>query len=150
LDIPATGSNLMHPVKLSSLVTIAPGSAPVEVNHVSLARVFDVLVNTENRDIGSVAGDIQNRLKALQNAAWQEEVQRGAKMPAVLESAGLIFPAGMRINLRGEYSRMIDSFGSLGFGLIMASILVYLLLVVLFRSFLSPFIIMFAVPLGLI
>jgi multidrug efflux pump subunit AcrB len=56
----------------------------------------------------------------------------------------------MRINLRGEYSRMIESFGSLGFGLIMASILVYLLLVVLFRSFLSPFIIMFAVPLGLI
>ncbi len=150
LDIPATGSILMHPVKLSSLVTIEPGSAPVEVNHVSLARVFDVLVNTENRDIGSVAGEIQSRLKSLQNAAWQQGAKRGTKMPTVLENAGLIFPDGMRINLRGEYSRMIDSFGSLGFGLAMASILVYLLLVVLFRSFLSPLIIMFAVPLGLI
>ena len=150
LDIPATGTNRGHPIKLSSLVRIQPGSAPVEVNHVSLARVFDVLVNTENRDIGGVAGEIQGRLKNLQNVAWQQEVKRGSKMPAVLENAGLLFPDGMRINLRGEYSRMIESFGSLGFGLAMASILVYLLLVVLFRSFLSPLIIMFAVPLGLI
>src|SRR5712692_2216365 len=45
---------------------------------------------------------------------------------------------------------MIRSFGNLGFGLIMAAILVYLLLVALFRSYRGPFIIMFAVPLGLI
>jgi multidrug efflux pump subunit AcrB len=150
LDIPATGSNLMHPVKLSSLVKIEPGSAPVEVNHVSLARVFDVLVNTEDRDIGGVAGDIHSRLKNLQQAVWTNEAKQGVKTPAVLDNQGLIFPNGMRINLRGEYSRMIESFGSLGFGLAMASVLVYLLLVVLFRSFLSPLIIMFAVPLGLI
>ena len=150
LDIPATGPKGGHPIKLSSLVTIEPGSAPVEVNHVSLARVFDILVNTENRDIGGVAGDIQGRLKNVQLAAWQQEVKRGGKMPATLENQGLLFPDGMRINVRGEYSRMIESFGSLGFGLAMASVLVYLLLVVLFRSFLSPFIIMFAVPLGLI
>jgi multidrug efflux pump subunit AcrB len=56
----------------------------------------------------------------------------------------------MRVNLRGEYSRMNESFGTLGFGLFMASVLVYLLLVVLFRSFVGPFIIMFTVPLGLI
>src|SRR5262249_29133785 len=127
-----------------------PGSAPVEVNHVNLARVFDVLVNTRNRDIGGVAGDIQSRLKDLQQAVWTQESSHGAKTPAVLENQGLIFPNGMRVNLRGEYGRMVDSFGSLGFGLAMASILVYLLLVVLFRSFLSPLIIMFAIPLGLI
>jgi len=45
---------------------------------------------------------------------------------------------------------MNESFGTLGFGLFMASLLVYLLLVVLFRSFVGPFIIMFTVPLGLI
>jgi multidrug efflux pump subunit AcrB len=150
LEIPASGTNKMHAVKLGSLVTIEPGSAPVEVNHVNLARVFDVLVNTQNRDIGGVAGDIQTRLKNLQQAVWTQEVKRGAKMPDVLENQGLIFPNGMRVNLRGEYGRMIESFGSLGFGLAMASILVYLLLVVLFRSFLSPLIIMFAIPLGLI
>ena len=112
--------------------------------------MFDVLVNTEDRDIGGVAGDIQGRLKNLQQAVWTKEAKRGVKTPAVLDNQGLIFPDGMRINLRGEYSRMIESFGSLGFGLAMASVLVYLLLVVLFRSFLSPLIIMFAVPLGLI
>jgi multidrug efflux pump subunit AcrB len=85
-----------------------------------------VLVNTENRDIGGVAGDIREKLKAV------------------------TVPPGMRIDLRGEFSRMNESFGNLGFGLVMASILVYLLLVALFRSFVGPFIIMFAVPLGLI
>jgi multidrug efflux pump subunit AcrB len=126
LDIPATGTNQPYPVKLSTLVKIKYGTAPVEVNHVALARVYDVMVNTEHRDIGSVASDIQQKLH------------------------GLDIPTGMRINLKGEYSRMNESFGSLGFGLAMAAVLVYLLLVALFRSFQGPFIIMFAVPLGLI
>jgi multidrug efflux pump subunit AcrB len=126
LNIVVTGAKQSYPVKLSSLVHIESGAAPVEVNHISLARVFNVLVNTEGRDIGSVARDIQNNLR------------------------GLDIPSGMRINLRGEYSRMIKSFGNLGFGLLMAAMLVYLLLVALFRSYLGPFIIMFAVPLGLI
>ena len=121
LDIPATGTNRSHPVKLGSLVTIEPGSAPVEVNHVSLARVFDVLVNTEDRDIGGVAGDIQGRLQSLQDVAWQQAVKRGDKTPAeAAKTQGMIFPDGMRINLRGEYGRMNESFGSLGFGLAMA------------------------------
>jgi multidrug efflux pump subunit AcrB len=126
LNIVATGTNQPDPVKLSSLVQIQPSTAPVEVNHVALARVFDVLVNTENRDIGGVAQDIQERLK------------------------GLEVPAGMRWHLMGEYSRMTDSFSKLGSGLAMAAVLVYLLLVALFRSYLGPFIIMFTVPLGLI
>ena len=150
LDIPVTGIDPQHPVKLSTLVRIEPSSAPVEVNHVSLARVFDVMVNTENRDIGGLAGDIQRELKTLQSSEWEAAVKSGHKMPAQMENQGLIFPGEMRINLRGEFARMNESFGSLGFGLTMASVLVYLLLVVLFRSFVSPFIIMFAVPLGLI
>src|SRR6266852_2846858 len=56
----------------------------------------------------------------------------------------------MRVSLKGEYSRMKDSFSSLGWGLAFAAILVYLLLVALFRSYLGPLIIMFTVPLGLI
>ena len=150
LDIPVTGINPQHPVTLGTLVHIEPASAPVEVNHVSLARVFDVLVDTQGRDIGGLAGDIQRRLKGLQNEEWDVAVKNGETKPAQLDNAGLIFPAGMRVTLRGEYARMNESFGSLGFGLAMASVLVYLLLVVLFRSFVSPFIIMFAVPLGLI
>jgi multidrug efflux pump subunit AcrB len=126
LNISATSARQDYPVKLSSLVQIEPGEAPVEVNHANLARVFNVLVNTKGRDIGSLARDIQKKVDNLK------------------------IPAGMHVNLKGEYSRMTRSFGDLGLGLVMAAILVYLLLVALFRSYLGPFIIMFAVPLGLI
>jgi multidrug efflux pump subunit AcrB len=149
LDIPATGANQSHPTKLSTLVHLKPSTAPVEVNHVGLARVFDVLVNTEGRDIGSLASDITKRLETLQQKEWARQENESQK-PEKLEDKGLIYPNGMRVNLRGEYARMNESFGNLGAGLVFAAVLVYLLLVVLFRSFQGPFIIMFAVPLGLI
>jgi len=60
------------------------------------------------------------------------------------------YQAGLTTQLKGEYEQMWNSFGNLGGGLAMAALLVYLLLVVLFRSFLGPFIIMFAVPLGIL
>lgn len=122
----ATGTNQSSPVSLSSLVQIQSSTSAVEINHVSLRRVCNVLVNTEHRDIGSVAGEISLRLKDLK------------------------VPEGMRVDLKGEYARMNESFRSLGAGLALAAILVYLLLVALFRSYLGPFIIMFTVPLGLI
>jgi multidrug efflux pump subunit AcrB len=154
LNIPATGTNQTQspPVMLSSLAHLVPKEVPVEVNHVSLARVYDVLVNTEERDIGGLADDIDKRLRAVQAEEWDAFLKRdgSAKKPENLESQGLVFPDGMRVNLRGEYSRMNESFGDLGFGLFLAALLVYLLLVVLFRSYLGPFIIMFTVPLGLI
>jgi multidrug efflux pump subunit AcrB len=54
------------------------------------------------------------------------------------------------VQLKGEYARMNESFRHLMFGLALASVLVYLLQVALFRSWVGPFIIMFTVPLGLI
>lgn len=122
----ATGTNQQTPIGLSSLVDIRPGTSAVEINHVSLRRVVNVLVNTENRDIGGVASDIQTAL------------------------ASLTIPPGMSVELKGEYARMQESFRSLGGGLALASILAYLLLVPLFRSFVGPLIIMATVPLGLI
>jgi len=137
---------------LSSLATLQPENVPVEINHVNLARVYNVLVNTEDRDMGSVASDIQAKLREIQTQEWDREQKRtkgASQPPANLWNQGLVFPQGMRVSLRGEYSRMNESFGTLGFGLFMAALLVYLLLVVLFRSFVGPFIIMFTVPLGL-
>src|SRR6185369_2006387 len=54
------------------------------------------------------------------------------------------------ITLSGEYSRMQDTFDSLGLGLIMATVLVYFLMVALFRSWLTPLVILSAVPIGLV
>jgi multidrug efflux pump subunit AcrB len=122
----ATGTNQKTPVRLSSLVTVRESTQPVEFNHVGLKRIVDVLVNTENRDIGSVAADLEKNL------------------------AGIEVPKGMKIEMKGEYARMTESFESLGMGLALASVLVYLLMVPLMRSFVMPTIIMAAVPLGLI
>jgi multidrug efflux pump subunit AcrB len=122
----ATGTNQKDTVRLNTLVTIRETTQPVEFNHVGLKRVVDVLVNTENRDIGGVAADIGARL------------------------VGLELPKGMKAELRGEYARMTESFDSLAVGLALASVLVYLLMVPLMRSFLMPTIIMATVPLGLI
>lgn len=113
-------------VKLGTLVKFRRDAAPAEIVHDNLSSVVSVLVNTEGRDLGQVAADIQRRLRTVER------------------------PPGMVIRMSGEYQRMKEAFGNLGGGLILASVLVYLLMVAQFRSYLSPFIIMFAVPLGLI
>jgi HAE1 family hydrophobic/amphiphilic exporter-1 len=62
----------------------------------------------------------------------------------------LKLPEDVQINLRGSVTAMQKSFSSFGFGLAMAVVLLYLVMVAQFRSFLDPFLIMFAVPMGLI
>jgi multidrug efflux pump subunit AcrB len=57
---------------------------------------------------------------------------------------------GSTITLSGEYSRMQDTFRNLGFGLILASLLVYFLMVALFKSYMTPLVILSAVPVGLV
>ena len=57
---------------------------------------------------------------------------------------------GAMIELSGEYSRMQETFRSLGFGLVLATLLIYFLMAALFKSYLTPLVILFAVPLGLI
>ena len=126
----ATGTRQAHPVKLSSLVTVEQQSSDVELNHVNLRRVTNVMVNAEGRDIGGLATDVGRAVDGLR-------------------AEGTI-PEAVRVNLKGEYSRMQESFASLAVGLALAAVLVYLLMVPLFRSFASPLVIMFTVPLGLI
>ncbi len=126
LNVPVVGAHQSSGVTLGSLVSIRDDSGAVEVNHFSLYRTFNILVNTENRDIGGVASDIQKRLQSLE------------------------VPQGMHIHMKGEYEQMNRSFYDLAKGLTLAALLVYLIQVALFRSFVGPFIIMLTVPLGLI
>ncbi|HKB03873.1 MAG TPA: efflux RND transporter permease subunit, partial [Gemmataceae bacterium] len=126
----ATGTRQAQPVKLSSLVEVEPRSSSVELNHVNLRRVTNVMVNSEGRDVGGLATDVGRAVDELR--------------------ADGSVPEGVRVSLKGEYARMQESFSSLAGGLALAAILVYLLMVPLFRSFMGPLIIMFTVPLGLI
>jgi multidrug efflux pump subunit AcrB len=128
LNIEATGTNQSSPVKLSSVASFHRVHGAVEINHVNLTPVFNVQVNTQGRDIASVATDVGRAIKDIERR----------------------LPEGMFIKFKGEFERMNESFWNLLFGLALAAVLVYLLQVALFRSWVGPFIIMFTVPLGLI
>jgi multidrug efflux pump subunit AcrB len=128
LDVFATGTNQPNTVRLSSLATIRRDTGAVEINHTSLYRTFNVLVNVEGRDLAGVANDLDRRLKQLDADK----------------------PAGVGWHFKGEYARMNQSGLDLLKGLGGAAVLVYLLQVALFRSWVGPFIILFTVPLGLI
>ncbi len=125
-DIPITSPVQRVPIPLRNLVSLSRATAPAEVNHLNITRVVDVYANVQGRDIGSVAAEIEKKIQNVEK------------------------PEGYFVRMRGEVQSMRESFGSLGFGLIMAVALVYLVMVLQFRSFLDPFIVMFAVPLGLV
>src|SRR5436309_1142244 len=131
LDIPVTGKNQPTPVALRTVAKFSRGTAYSEINHLNITRVTDLFINVRGRDVGSVASDIERYIDKIKTDRAQ-------------------VPEGYYIQMRGEVKTMHESFKSLGFGFFLAVVLVYLVMVVEFRSFLDPFIVMFAVPLGLI
>src|SRR5262249_48953930 len=94
-----------------------------QLSHYTVQRVLDVAANVEGRDLGAVARDVQRKIDGLGP-----------------------LPKGMRIHVRGQNEVMDQSFRLLGLGLILAIVLVYCLMVVLFQSFIDPLVIMVAVP----
>jgi multidrug efflux pump subunit AcrB len=114
------------PVLLKNVASFERTTAPSEINHLNISRVIDVYSNVSGRDIGSVASDIEKGIKKID------------------------VPSGYFVHMRGEVQSMRESFKSMGFGLMLAIVLVYLVMVLQFRSFLDPLIVMFAIPLGLI
>ena len=124
----SSGGSQRQPVLLRNLATFERTTAPTEINHVNISRVIDVYANVVDRDVGSVAAEIEQRIAPLRDD----------------------LPRGYSIEMRGEVQSMQESFANLGFGFLLATALVYLVMVAQFRSFLDPFVIMFAVPLGII
>jgi multidrug efflux pump subunit AcrB len=147
--VPITGNGSTGIVQLQNLVS-EPSitKSAVEVNHVALSRVIDVFANVDGRDVGAVARDIERLLSewGKRNTARGSVVSWSVPNP---DKPGESLP-GYTVRMRGEVASMKESFSSLGFGMILATLLIYLIMVAQFRSFVDPFIIMFAVPLGLI
>ena len=118
---------------------------PAEVTHTSLQPTIDLTMAVEGRDLGHVSDDVSRVIatfgKRKGPARWQP-YDPTARTRKLLE--------GSAITLSGEYTRMQDTFYNMGVGLILASLLVYFLMVALFRSWLSPLVILSAVPVGLI
>jgi multidrug efflux pump subunit AcrB len=133
LNIEATGVKQSTPIKLSSLAQFRRTYGAVELNHVDLMPVFNVQINTEGRDIAGVATDVEKALSDIRDPDGRVSGEDG-----------------MFITFKGEFERMNESFRNLLYGLVLATVLVYLLQVALFRSWVGPLIIMCTVPLGLI
>ncbi len=121
-DDPAGGT-----AYLGAVARLRPDTDLAMINHVAVQRVIDVQASASGRDLGGVAIDIQKAIDSLGK-----------------------LPRATRIHIRGQSESMFAAFGRLGLGLVLAIALVYLLLVVLFQSYLDPFIILVAVPGALI
>jgi CzcA family heavy metal efflux pump len=126
MNIPITSPQQSRSIPLSDLATVEHGQGPIELNHKNLQPVLDIYLDAQGRDIGGVASDAQK----------------------ILDSTKL--PVGYWAEIRGEISAMKTAVGSLGGGFLLAAVLVYLILVVQFRSFLLPGIIMTTVPMGMV
>ncbi|HUN59899.1 MAG TPA: efflux RND transporter permease subunit [Candidatus Binataceae bacterium] len=111
------------PQLLSNIATITQDTEPAVLNHYNVQRVIDVDCGVEGRDLGSASTAVQNAIDSL-----------GA------------LPLGTRITIRGQSDAMYQSFSSLRLGIVLAIILVYLLMVANFQSWLEPLVIMLAVP----
>jgi multidrug efflux pump subunit AcrB len=121
-DDPAGGT-----AYLGAVARLRPDTDLAMISHVAVQRVIDVQASASGRDLGGVAIDIQKAIDSLGK-----------------------LPRATRIHIRGQSESMFAAFGRLGLGLVLAIALVYLLLVVLFQSYLDPFIILVAVPGALI
>jgi multidrug efflux pump subunit AcrB len=125
---PAQGANAGMggtPVQvLGNLVSIKPGAQMGTVDHYNIAPVIDIYGNVVNTDLASV----------------------GKKVQQIVNASRSSLPAGSRIVIRGQVQTMRSSFRGLYGGLIFSIILVYLLIVVNFQSWLDPFIIISALP----
>ncbi|MGO9168874.1 MAG: efflux RND transporter permease subunit [Candidatus Sulfotelmatobacter sp.] len=122
MNIPVTSQQ--GPQLMSNLVQVYPVARAATVNHWNVAPVIDVYASTQDRDLGAVAADTEKVLKTFDGH----------------------LPRGTNIVVRGQVATMRSSFFGLGIGLVGAIVLVYLLIVINFQSWLDPFIINAALP----
>jgi multidrug efflux pump subunit AcrB len=122
---PVTGVAALDPPQLfGNLATSSRQNTFAVVNHYGVQPVSDVYVSVDDRDLGGVAGDIDR----------------------IIAQATPTLPKGTSIVMRGQVASMQSTFVGLGFGVAFAIVLVYLLLVINFQSWLDPLVIIMALP----
>jgi multidrug efflux pump subunit AcrB len=144
-DVPITSPAQKRSIPLRNVATLDYTKVPAEITHSTLQPTIDLTMGVSGRDLGHVADDVAAVVARFGVSRGRDEWQPydpTSKEQKLLE--------GSRITLSGEYSRMQTTFRNLGLGLILSSLLAYFLMVALFRSWLSPLVVMVAVPLGLV
>ena len=150
LNIPITSDRQHTPIPLRNVATLRRASVPTEVTHTNIQPTIDLTMGIDQRDLGHVASDV-TKVVARFGVPIEDEADVWLPYdPDTLGQDQQEIMKGSRLELSGEYSRMQDTFTNLGFGLILASTLVYFLMAALFKSYVTPLVIMSAVPLGLV
>jgi multidrug efflux pump subunit AcrB len=123
--VPLHGDNVKQPTRLDMVAKIEQFNAPTEMDHTQIRRVMDIYVRPENEDMGRITKEIRGIV--------------GGAHP----------PQGVEVTLSGSVNSMNESFHSFAVGLTLSVLLLYLILVAQFRSFVDPFIILLALPPGI-
>jgi multidrug efflux pump subunit AcrB len=126
LNIPITSPQQSRSVPLRWVASATTTKGLSEINHKNLVPVIDIYMDAQDRDIFGVSKDA-------------EKIIAKAKLPA-----------GYSAEVRGEVSELRKSVAALGGGFLLAAVLVFLILVTQFRSFILPAIIMTTVPMGMV
>ncbi len=125
-QIPLRAPNLKQPTTLDSVVKLVNLQSPTEIDHYQIQRVADVYVTPTGEDLSKLSAAIRQTLT-------------DAKLPS-----------NIRVTLRGMVNGMDQSFKSFGTGFGLSFVLLFLILVAQFRSWVDPFLIMLAIPMGFI
>jgi multidrug efflux pump subunit AcrB len=125
-QIPLKAPNLKEPTTLDSVVKLENLESPTEVDHYQIQRVVDVYVTPVGEDLGRLTSAIQ---KTIDDAK---------------------LPSNIRVAQHGMVQGMNASFTSFGMGFGISFILLFLILIAQFRSFVDPFLIMLAIPMGFV
>jgi multidrug efflux pump subunit AcrB len=123
--IPLHGANITQPTRLDMVADIQPFNAPTELDHTQIRRDIDIYVRPQEEALGAITKQIQHIVDTTQT------------------------PRGIDATLSGSVEAMNASFRSFAIGLTLSVLLLYLILVAQFRSFLDPFIILLALPPGI-
>ncbi|AMV26579.1 Multidrug resistance protein MdtC [Gemmata sp. SH-PL17] len=125
LSTPVTTSGgIGQPQLLTNLASLRRSESAGLISHYNVQTVYEVCATVQDRDLGGAASEIRSLVE---------------------ETRGTL-PKGSTIAIRGQIESMDESFAGLGFGLLFAVLLVYLLMVVNFQSWIDPFIILTALP----
>ncbi|RQS12053.1 AcrB/AcrD/AcrF family protein [Burkholderia sp. Bp9002] len=128
LGTPVSAGRTGAPLQLlGNLVQVRTTSEPAVITHFNIRPAIDLYVSVEGRDLGSVASEIDR----------------------IVSDARATLPRGTELTMRGQIETMRTSYLGLGAGVAMAIVLVYLLIVVNFQSWLDPLIIISAMPAAL-
>jgi CzcA family heavy metal efflux pump len=123
-NIPITSQDVGGPRYLGGLAQITQGPSPGVVSHYNVQPVIDIFGDTQGRDLGAISADISK----------------------ILSDTKKDLPRGSYVAVRGQVQTMNNAYSQLYFGLAGAIVLIYLVIVVNFQSWLDPFIIITALP----